>query len=203
MRRIVCSELPAFNKRSCSRSRFARLETDTAPPKPAVAAGRVRMSPSWGSVAGPIGIQRRRRGLSHFEDLPSMPRPTAADCKTLRLGLSHSEAVHERMRHYQSHEQARTSIPGRSRTTARRSLGNASSVPGCARRRIELPPSPPLGLAASAGVARTAGSIVEGQPERFRKKFDIHPDLGRSLLAPRLCGIIGVLGAWAPSPEGR
>ena len=62
---------------------------------------------------------------------------------------------------------------------------------------------PPLGLAASAGVAKTVGSIVRARPERFRNKFCVHLDLGRSLLAPRLCGIIAVLGAWAPLPEGR
>lgn len=100
-----------LQERSCSRSRFARLETDTAQPKPAVAAGWVRMSPSRGSLAGPSGIQRRRLCLGHFEELPPISCPPAADCATLQMGLSHSEASRERMRYHQSRSRAGTPIP--------------------------------------------------------------------------------------------
>lgn len=114
-------------------------------------------------------------GLGHFEDLPPTPRAPAADRETLRLVEDNCTVV--------AGERFKRSKMCSTKDRAATIL--------------------PLGLAPSAGVARTVGRIVPRRPERFRNKFEVHSDLGRSLLALRLCGIIAVLGARAPSPEGR
>lgn len=132
-----------------------------------------------------------------------MSRPPAADRETLQLGLSHSEVGHEGTRFYQFREQGRYVDSGVVEDNCKAVAGERFKRSRMCSTKDRTATIPSLGLAASACVARTVGSIVPRRPERFRNKFDVHPDLGRRLLATRLCGIIAFLGAWAPSPEGR